>query len=147
MRFAAPLSMECSGGGGAPPGTAEKRRELQAKLHEMGGLRVYQAASKLTTAQNKCTSRYVFDMCNKFGLRPAKGEPKLKVLEVGAVNAQLLACPYMEVQAIDKNSNHPQIEEKDFFDVALTGRLDLLVKVQFEAWRDLAASAASRRAL
>jgi hypothetical protein len=77
-----------------------------------------QEASALSTKHFR-SSRYVFKMVSRFGLRPGKGQPPLRVLEVGAVNAQLAVCPWMHVRAIDLMSRDPRIEARDFFDVVV----------------------------
>ena len=73
-----------------------------------------QEASAISTEHFK-SSRFVFQQLTKQSLRPRKKQPKLKTLELGAVNCQLLSCPWLEVRAIDLRSRHPRIEEKDFF--------------------------------
>jgi hypothetical protein len=60
----------------------------------------------------------VFSSLTRHGLRPAAGAPPLPLLEVGAVNTQLLSVPWLAVRAIDLRSSHPRIEERDFFDLA-----------------------------
>lgn len=55
--------------------------EAELELSKMGGRASYQAASELTTARHR-TSRWVFSLLTKLGLRPKKGQPPLKVLEV-----------------------------------------------------------------
>ena len=52
---------------------------------------------------------------------------KLKVLEVGAINIQLQQCRWLDVRAIDVNSQHPSIEECDFFDVTPIAEFDAVV--------------------
>ena len=52
---------------------------------------------------------------------------KLKVLEVGAINVQLQQCRWLDVRAIDVNSQHPSIEECDFFDITPTAEFDAVV--------------------
>ena len=62
----------------------------------------------------------------QLGRRPAQGE-KLKTLEVGAINLQLSSCPWLEVMAIDINSQHHQIQEVDFFDISPEFNYDAVV--------------------
>ena len=51
-----------------------------------------------------------------------KKKSLLEVLEVGAINIQLQqASNRLRVRSIDVNSQHPLIEEKDFFDVRRRG--------------------------
>ena len=44
-----------------------------------------------------------------------KKQPPLRLLEVGAINTQLLSCTWLNVHAIDLNSRHEKIEQRDFF--------------------------------
>ena len=74
----------------------------------------YQEASALTTSRHR-TAKYVFALLTRHGLRPGRGEPPLPLLEVGAVNTQLLSVPWLAVRAIDLRSTHPRIEQRDFF--------------------------------
>jgi len=77
-----------------------------------------QEASAVSTAHFN-SSKYVFSTLTKFGLRPKKGAGKLPVLEIGAINTQLLSCPWMDTLAIDIQSRHPDILEQDFLDMPL----------------------------
>ncbi|RHY20152.1 hypothetical protein DYB32_010094 [Aphanomyces invadans] len=92
----------------------------------MGGREAYQDASILSTNLFK-TSRWVFQLLTKFELRPAKKMPQLQVLEVGAINTQLVVCPWLNVLAIDLISRHPKIQQMDFFDLDLARRFDVVV--------------------
>ena len=65
-------------------------------------------------------------MLEQLGKKPAKGV-KLKTLEVGAINLQLSSCPWLDVLAIDINSQHPQIQEIDFFDILPEFKYDVVV--------------------
>lgn len=53
------------------------------------------------------------------GLRPGARQPTLRVLEVGAINTQLLCSDWLSVRAIDVLSRDPKIEQRDFFDVPI----------------------------
>lgn len=88
--------------------------QLQAELEALGGRAAYQAASALTTARHR-TAKYVFSALTRLGLRPAPGAPPLPLLEVGAVNTQLISVPWLATRAIDLRSSHPRIEQRDFF--------------------------------
>lgn len=77
----------------------------------------YQEASALTTARHR-TAKFVFAQLTRHGLRPARGDPPLPLLEVGAVNTQLLGVPWLATRAIDLRSTHPRIEQLDFFALA-----------------------------
>lgn len=57
-----------------------------------------------------------------------RGRPeKLKVLEVGAINIQMHSCSFLNVRSIDLNSQHPLIEEIDFFEVLPCRQYDVVV--------------------
>ena len=53
-----------------------------------GGRKAYQDASLIAVKMFN-TSKHVFQLMTRFGLRPGKGEPPLRVLEVGAINCAL----------------------------------------------------------
>ncbi|CAM9401081.1 unnamed protein product, partial [Choristocarpus tenellus] len=95
-------------------GTSGKRRlrELQQQLEEER--QAYQSASLLSVGFHN-TSKWITQQLTKMDLRPGKGNPPLKVLEVGAINTRLLDVSWLEVRAIDLKSSHPRIEERDFF--------------------------------
>lgn len=52
---------------------------------------------------------------------------KLNVLEVGAINIQLQQYHWLDVRSIDLNSQHPLIEECDFFDIIPSSFYDVVV--------------------
>ena len=129
----------------------EKRKCLNEKLEAIGGVDKYQQASIISTSHFK-TSRWVVSTLEQLGSRENSAlltsrkvlvpdsfgvdkaqvknkvpAPKLKVLEVGAINVQLQQCPWLDVRAIDVNSQHPSIEECDFFDITPTGSFDVVV--------------------
>eukprot|EP00658_Telonema_sp_P-2_P049123 TRINITY_DN37350_c0_g1_i1.p1 TRINITY_DN37350_c0_g1~~TRINITY_DN37350_c0_g1_i1.p1 ORF type:complete len:279 (+),score=43.03 TRINITY_DN37350_c0_g1_i1:143-979(+) len=92
------------------------RAQLEEKLENMGGRAAYQEASIKATGDVRHTSRWMFSILTKLGRRPAKGQPKLRTLEVGAVNTQILVIPWLDVTAIDLRSTDPMIQTQDFFD-------------------------------
>uniref|UniRef100_A0A7S2WJ27 Uncharacterized protein n=1 Tax=Mucochytrium quahogii TaxID=96639 RepID=A0A7S2WJ27_9STRA len=94
-----------------------ERLELEEKLKGIGGRERYQEASMLLTSLNKSSSKWLFQNITKLDLRPKRGEPKLKTLEVGAINTQIVSCPWLDCTAIDLKSRHPQVKEMDFFDL------------------------------
>ena len=99
--------------------TSTRRSDLENEMHELGGTDKYQKASKLATERFK-TSRFVIrTLQDDLNLKPIKETKskymKLTCLEVGAINTQLQLCPWLAVTAIDLNSQHPQIQEEDFF--------------------------------
>jgi 25S rRNA (adenine2142-N1)-methyltransferase len=73
------------------------------------------------------TSKWVFQLLTRFNLRPAKKQPPLRVLEVGAINTQLLSCPWLNVRAIDLNSRHEKIEQCDFFSLEPSEEFQVIV--------------------
>ena len=75
----------------------------------------YQDASQTATARHRTTSRFVFSSLTALGVRRAAGCPRPAVLEIGAVNTQLLACPWLAVRAIDIRPSARGIEACDFF--------------------------------
>jgi 25S rRNA (adenine2142-N1)-methyltransferase len=60
-------------------------------------------------------------------MKPDAKDEKLNAFEVGAINIQLQQCPWLQVRAIDVNSQHPLIEERDFFTVEPEGIYDVVV--------------------
>mmetsp|Transcript_18220 Transcript_18220/g.51040 ORF Transcript_18220/g.51040 Transcript_18220/m.51040 type:complete len:168 (-) Transcript_18220:2771-3274(-) len=71
--------------------------KLTSELERLGGREAYQEASVLATSRSKHSSKWVFSELTKLGLRPHKGESPLRLLEVGAVNTQLLSIPWLSV--------------------------------------------------
>ena len=114
------LTHQIEAAGGADTAAAE------AELERLGGRAAYQEASKLTTARVRPAS-HVFSALTRWGLRPAKGEPPLPLLEVGAVNLQLSSVPWLAVRAIDIRSSHPRIEQRDFFTLRPAGAFRAVV--------------------
>lgn len=96
---------------------ASKKQQLAAvasEMEAMGGRDAYQAASILSQQNAMKSARYVFKTLARFGLQPQKGEPPLRVLEIGAINPQISAVPWLHVRAIDLLSQHPAVETRDF---------------------------------
>ena len=102
------------------------KQQLERQLDSLGGRQAYQEASVLTTARHR-TCKWVFSVLTKLGMRPKKNQSPLRVLEIGAVNTQLLSIPWLDVRAIDIKSQHPRIEQVDFFDVPPKGDKDVVV--------------------
>lgn len=46
--------------------------------------------------------------------------------QVGAINTRLLDVPWLDVRAIDLKSQHPRIEERDFFSLKPSGEYDVV---------------------
>ena len=74
--------------------------QLRRELEDLGGRQAYQEASVLSTTRHR-TCKWVFAMITKLGLRPGKQAAPLRLLEVGAVNTQLISVPWLSVRAID----------------------------------------------
>ena len=97
---------------------------LQVELAEMGGVQAYQQASALNTALHS-TSRWVISSLRTCGiLAPGRGAPRPRVLEVGAINTQLLDCAALHVRAIDLHSSEPRIEQCDFLSLPHGGEIE-----------------------
>jgi 25S rRNA (adenine2142-N1)-methyltransferase len=93
-----------------------RKAELTAAMDENGGVERYQQASVVSTEHFK-TSRFVVRTLQELAVIPTKGGRRLATLETGAINVQLQACPFLNVRAIDINSQHAKIEELNFFDL------------------------------
>ena len=104
-----------------------QKAELEAELQSMGGRAVYQAASVKATSDIKHTSKWMFSILTKLGVRPKSGEPALKTLEVGAVNTQVLSIPWLDVLAIDLRSTNPKIKAQDFLQLACGGQYQVIM--------------------
>ena len=74
-------------------GRDEEAASAEAELSALGGRASYQAASELTTSRHR-TSKWIFSLLTQMELRPSKGQPPLKVLEVCPLhdNFQSLPC-------------------------------------------------------
>mmetsp|Transcript_22359 Transcript_22359/g.63588 ORF Transcript_22359/g.63588 Transcript_22359/m.63588 type:complete len:402 (-) Transcript_22359:33-1238(-) len=95
--------------------------ELEQLIQAVGGRKRYQEASILLTGQNSSSAKWVFRNVTELGLRPKSGEPRLRTLEIGAINTQILSCHFLDVRAIDLTSRFPKVEELDFFDLPCPG--------------------------
>lgn len=98
-----------------------ERAACRSELDAMGGVTAYQQASALNTALNS-TSRWVARELR--GGPPVAGAAHPRVLEIGAINTQLLDAPGLRVRAIDLHALEPRIEQCDFFSLAHGGELD-----------------------
>jgi 25S rRNA (adenine2142-N1)-methyltransferase len=95
--------------------TSNKIRSLEQQLEEAGGRKTYQDASIVSTTMFR-TSKFVTSALTRLGVRPSSGQPLPKLLEVGAINLQLLTTKWLNVDALDINSRHPKIQHINFFD-------------------------------
>ncbi|KAL3148532.1 hypothetical protein ABBQ38_013969 [Trebouxia sp. C0009 RCD-2024] len=107
-------------------GRADAAAAAETELSALGGRASYQAASELTTARHR-TSKWIFSLLTQLKLRPSKGQPPLRVLEVGAVNAQLLTVPWLSVRAIDIRPCLPSIEQADLLMLKPAAEFDVVV--------------------
>ena len=64
---------------------------------------------------------------NETGSSSKRSQPALRLLEVGAVNTQFLSVPWLDVRAIDIKSQHPRIEQIDFFSMEPESSYDAVV--------------------
>ena len=90
-------------------------------LERMGGVKAYQAASALNTALNP-TSRWVVRALRN--AHPAGLHRPPRVLEIGAVNTQLLDADGLAVRSIDLHTLDARIEQCDFLSLAHGGAID-----------------------
>ena len=99
--------------------SSSRLRELNASLSTLGGRAAYQQASVITTA--RCSSsRWVIKVLNRREvIRPSK-RPRL--LEIGAINTELVNSKGLDVRAIDLLSSDPKIEQRDFFTLSVEDR-------------------------
>jgi len=118
---AAARALAAATAAGDAAGARGAREALEA------GHKAYQEASQLTTTRAGSTARWVFAHLTARGLRPAKGAPKPRVLEVGAVTTRLLACHWLAVDAIDLRASAPGVRAVDFFDLPLSAAFDAVV--------------------
>ena len=101
----------------------QDRSACHAELEAMGGVKAYQQASALNTALNS-TSRWVTRAIRRW-LPASSGQSAspTRVLEIGAVNTQLLDTPGLTVRAIDLHALEPRIEQCDFLTLGHGGAL------------------------
>jgi 25S rRNA (adenine2142-N1)-methyltransferase len=89
--------------------------DLKQQLEDSGGRKTYQDASIVNTSMFR-TSKYVTSTLTRLGIRKGSGQPLPKLLEVGAINVQLLTTKWLSVDALDIQSRHPKIQQMNFFD-------------------------------
>ena len=90
-------------------------KDLEQQLEDTGGRNAYQEASVVNTSMFS-TSKYVTSVLTRLGVRRSSGEALPTLLEVGAINCQLVTNKWLKVDAIDINSRHPKIQQINFFD-------------------------------
>lgn len=64
------------------PDKQARLERLERELDEMGGRQAYQSASLLSVSFHNTSKWVTKQLAGKMGLRPANGEPPLRVLEV-----------------------------------------------------------------
>ena len=105
--------------------TAAARAAAERVLEDRRGR--YQEASALSTALHS-TSRWVLRVLRRRGVLGAAANARPPaLLEVGAVNTQLLEARGLAVRAIDVRSSMQRIERVDFFDLRPQGSYDVVV--------------------
>ena len=105
--------------------TAAARAAAERVLEARRGR--YQEASALSTALHS-TSRWVLRVLRRRGVLGAAANARPPaLLEVGAVNTQLLDARGLAVRAIDVRSSMQRIERVDFFDLRPQGSYDVVV--------------------
>ena len=102
--------------------SSDERAKCAAELQAIGGVDAYQQASQFNTALHS-TSRWVARRLRAHGVLAA-GKPPPRVLEIGAINTQLLDTPGLHVRALDLNSQDARIEQRDFLTLPLGGALE-----------------------
>ena len=104
--------------------SAEEKTAAESELKAMGGAVAYQQASQLNTSLHS-TSRWCVRRMEERGLHtdPLSQKPPM-LLEVGAINTQLLDTEGLWVRAVDLHSSHPRIEQQDFLQMAYGGEFD-----------------------
>ena len=107
----------------AAASTESERESCRAELDSMGGVAAYQAASALNTALNPVSRWVKKSLLNSSSVRQKSTTP-LRVLEIGAVNTQLLDSAGLAVRAIDLHTVEPRIEQCDFFTLPHGGEVD-----------------------
>lgn len=102
--------------------SCQEQAKFAAELDALGGVDAYQKASVFNTSLHS-TSRWVV---KRLRMRDflCHGRDRPRVLEIGAINTQLLTTPGLSVRAIDLNSQDPRIEQQDFMQLPHGGEHD-----------------------
>lgn len=120
----------------------EEAKRQEEKIERLGGRDAYQAASVLSVKYFS-TSKWVLSDLRKRGVISSGGQDNgrsspLQILEIGAINTELIEAAKrsigpqanrseLSVQAIDIKSQHPEIQEMDFFHLDITCSYDVIV--------------------
>ena len=122
-------------------GDAEAAASARRAVEAAGGREAYQQASAAATGRHRTASRFVWSHLTRLGLREKRKEKtgdrkkkknkdrdKPRLLEIGAINTQLLSTPWLQVRSVDlrappsgapnEKKKRKRIEAIDFFDVA-----------------------------
>jgi 25S rRNA (adenine2142-N1)-methyltransferase len=102
--------------------SCEEQAKFAAELNALGGVDAYQKASVFNTSLHS-TSRWVVKRLRMRDLL-SHGRDRPRVLEIGAINTELLTTPGLSVRAIDLNSQDPRIEQQDFMQLPHGGEFD-----------------------
>lgn len=106
------------------------RQEIKQEIENIGGIDAYQQASVISTHHFN-TSKWILKSFrhlvqeNKVTLSSINVKPK--ILEVGAINSFLAKQTSLDMRCIDINSQHPLIEERDFFTLLPEEHFDAVV--------------------
>jgi len=103
-------------------GSSKEKEECVAELEAMGGVDAYQKASVFNTSLHS-TSRWVAKRLRARGVL-SQGQREPRVLEIGAINTQLLMTPGLKVRAIDLNSQDALIVQQDFLQLPHGGDIN-----------------------
>ena len=71
-------------------------KDLEQQLEDTGGRNAYQEASVVNTSMFS-TSKYVTSVLTRLGVRRSSGEALPTLLEVGAINCQLVTNKWLKV--------------------------------------------------
>ena len=92
------------------------QKKLLTDLDAMGGVNTYQQASVVSTLYfntSKWIKRVLHQLIKDQKVQSTNAKPK--VLEVGSININLKNTKWLDVQAIDLNSQNPLIEECKYY--------------------------------
>lgn len=122
-------------------GDSQAAATAREAVEAVGGREAYQAASAAATGRHKVASRFVWSHLTRLGFREKKTSAKEKekqlprLLEIGAINTQLLQTPWLQVRSVDlrappssassssgvaspNDKKRKRIEAIDFFDTS-----------------------------
>eukprot|EP01122_Echinamoeba_exundans_P015241 TRINITY_DN7147_c0_g1_i1.p1 TRINITY_DN7147_c0_g1~~TRINITY_DN7147_c0_g1_i1.p1 ORF type:complete len:419 (-),score=82.10 TRINITY_DN7147_c0_g1_i1:947-2134(-) len=101
----------------------EQIEKIKEEMEELGGIELYQKASMHgETFKAYNTSKWVLKCLKEHGFRTAKDatgnetQPKMKTLDVGAINNHFKGIKWMDLTPIDINPMDSGVIQCDFFD-------------------------------